>query len=111
MHHRLISADVDRQISGQRFVFDEIALYTLAFVAERDGELVKPEMRVDHHDVPQDRPASDLDHGFRPDSGFFDQPRTFAAGEDCDFHKIRPNVYLGFRAKAEITNEFRIDAP
>ena len=43
------------------------------------------------------------------DRGLFDQPRAFTAGEDCDFHKkFSSEVYRGYRAKAEITSDFRI---
>ena len=50
-----------RSLANEQIV-GHVSLDVLALVAERDHELVEAEVAVVHHDVPQDRPAADLDH-------------------------------------------------
>jgi hypothetical protein len=67
----------------------KILLDDVALVAETYDEIVYAVRRVDFHDVPNDRFAADLDHGFRFGDGFFGEAGSESSGKyDC-FH-----VYL-----------------
>jgi hypothetical protein len=88
-YHRFVPANVDRQISGQHAVFSKVALDIGSPVAKRDGKLIKSEVGVYHHDVPEDRPAADLYHRFRPNGRLFRQTRALATGENRYFQRVR----------------------
>jgi hypothetical protein len=76
-------------------VVREIFFDHIAFVAKADHELVNTEMRVHLHDVPQDRPAADLDHGLRFDGGFLGNSGAESACENDRLHKSRPFAVEG----------------
>src|SRR5215469_9322691 len=80
------------QVGRERAVVGHVALDALALVTERDHELLKAVGRVMHHDVPEDRPAADLDHGLRPHDGFLREPGADAACENAYFHAMLPSV-------------------
>ena len=74
----------DRHVLADRVVVQEVALDLVALVAEREHELVEAVARVVLHDVPQDRPAADLDERFRTHLGLLGQARAGAAAQDDD---------------------------
>ena len=49
-----------------------------------------PKRRVQLHDVPEDRPAADLEHGFGPGARLLGDARALAAGEDHALHERAP---------------------
>src|SRR5207253_1596512 len=55
-----------------------------SFVAEAEQEALESVMRVDAHDVPDDRPAADLDHRLRTVLGLFPQTGAPPAAQDHD---------------------------
>src|SRR5690606_31025756 len=66
----------------------EVVLNDLALVAERDHELVHAAGLEGLHDVPEDRPASDLDHRLGLDRRLFREPGAEAPGEDHRLHAL-----------------------
>ena len=72
----------DRHVLADRVVVQEVALDLIALVAERQHELVEAVARVVLHDVPQDRPAADLDERLRTHLGLLGQARARAAAQD-----------------------------
>ena len=62
------------------------SLDDLALVAEAEDELVVAPHRVVAHDVPEDRPAADLDHRLGDALGLLAHAHTVAAAEDHDLH-------------------------
>ena len=76
----------DRHVLADRVVVEEVALDLIALVAERQHELVEAVPRVVLHDVPEDRPAADLDERLRPHLGLLGQARARAAAQNHDRH-------------------------
>src|ERR1700733_6141693 len=66
-----------------KVLFDHLAL-----VSAGDEEVFEAVAGVELHDVPQDRLAADLDHGFRAGGGFLGQTRAQSSGENDHFHSI-----------------------
>ena len=84
---RIGAVQVDRQVAGERAVVREIALDVISLVAERDGELMVPVMRVcfmmcQRIGLP---PISTI--GLGRTDGFLRQPCALAACKNCDFHE------------------------
>jgi hypothetical protein len=52
-------------------VVGEVLFNEVALVAKADNKLINTVGTENLHDVSQDRFASDVHHGFRPDFGFF----------------------------------------
>jgi hypothetical protein len=82
LHH------IDDDVGAMQHVVREILLDHVALVAKADDEMVQPVMRIEHHDVPQDRVRPDFDHGLRPRLGLLGETRTQATGENDDFHDV-----------------------
>jgi hypothetical protein len=68
------------------FIIQEILLNHVAAVAKTKHEIAEPMMGVALHDVPEDGAAADLDHGLRPELGFFSQAGSLASTKDDDLH-------------------------
>src|SRR5690625_4534674 len=68
--------------SSVRYCFDDLALMSAA-----DNEVIDTVGAVYLHDVPQDRPAADLDHGLRNDGGLFAQTGTVTSCKNDCFHE------------------------
>src|SRR6185312_2751209 len=81
------------QVGGERAVVGHVAFDLLALVAERDHEFLKSVRRVMHHDVPENRTAADLDHGFWPYDRLLRESRADAACEDAYFHVMLVVVF------------------
>ncbi|MNM82275.1 hypothetical protein D3C81_943020 [compost metagenome] len=69
-------------------IVGEVLLDHIALVAQADDEVIDAKVRVDLHDVPDDRLAAYLDHRFWPQVGFFADTRTQAAGQNDCFHYL-----------------------
>src|SRR5262249_31719729 len=82
----------ERDVRHVQRVVGEILLDEIALVAEADDEVVEAVGGVDLHDVPQDRPAADLDHRLRTEMRLFADARAHAAGEDHDLHGLAPSA-------------------
>lgn len=66
----------------------------LLFVAGTDDEIPHAVVGVFFHDVPEDGPAADLDHGFGLILRFFTDTRAETACQDDCFHFISPLTFL-----------------
>lgn len=66
----------------------------LLFVAGTYDEIPHAIVRVFFHDVPEDGPAADLDHGFGLILRFFTDTRAETACQDDCFHFISPLTFL-----------------
>lgn len=79
-------------------VVGEVLLDHVAPVPAADHEVVDPVRRVQLHDVPEDRPAADLDHRLGAGAGLLADASAQAAGEDDRLHgshravRIRPGA-------------------
>ena len=79
-------ARVDGDVGHVQEVVGEVLLDHVAAVTEQDDELGDPGGAVDLHDVPQDRPAADLDHRLRTALRFLADPCATTTGEDQRLH-------------------------
>ena len=66
----------------------------VAAIAEAQDEVLVAEMRVVAHQVPEDRPMTDVDEGLGNRLGMLAQARTQAAAERTTFIAVLP-VLLG----------------
>jgi hypothetical protein len=73
--------DIHGDIGHVQVVVGEVLLDHVTLEAEADDELVHAEGRVDLHDVPQDRLASDLHHRLGSAVRFFREACAQAAGQ------------------------------
>ena len=64
--HAVALCEVKGDIRSVQVVVGKILLDHIALVAETDHKFMKPIIRIDLHDVPENRLATDLDHGLRP---------------------------------------------
>ena len=78
--------EVDRQVAGEVVPVEEIALDEVAHVTQCDVEVIEVMLGIVLHDVPQDRPATDLDHRLGASRGFFLKPRAHATCENDNPH-------------------------
>ena len=67
-------------------VVGEVFLDDVALIATAHDEIVDAVVGVELHDVPQNRPPADLNHGFGPDRGFLTEARAQATGQQYGFH-------------------------
>src|SRR5712691_6202785 len=79
-------ADVDSDVAVHRAVVEEVVADQVALVAEAEDEIHDPEVRVELHDVPEDRPAADVDHRLRPDIRLLGKTRSESTAEDHRLH-------------------------
>ena len=78
----------DRHVAADRVIVQEVPLDLIAFVAERQHELVEAVLRVVLHDVPQDRAAADLDERLRTEFRVLGQPSAGPAAQDDDWNPL-----------------------
>jgi hypothetical protein len=71
MGGNVTGSEVDSETLVRREVVGKEALDVLAFVPERDNEVVESEVGVVAHDVPKHRPPTDLHHRLRSNLCFF----------------------------------------
>ena len=79
------AAQVHAHVRRQVAVLEEVLLDHRAAVAQAADEVVQAGGGVDLHDVPQQRPAADLDHRLGPVLGLFTHSRALATAQDHDF--------------------------
>ena len=84
--HR-VEGDVEGDVRHVEEVVGEILLDQIALVAAADHELVHAMGGIELHDMPEDRPAADLDHRLRLEVRFLRDPRSQAASENDCFHR------------------------
>ena len=68
-------------------VVGEIFLDQIALVAAANHKLMHAVGGVEFHDVPEDRPATDLDHWLWLDGRFLGEPRAESSGQNDSFHR------------------------
>src|SRR5437762_2772945 len=61
-------------------------------LAEVEHELVEPVVRVDLHDVPEERAATDLDHRLGAELRLVAQPCAETTAQDDDFHALEDST-------------------
>ena len=94
---RAVAVALEHEVVEERLVVgEEVLLDDLALVAEAEDEVVVTPARVVAHDVPEDRPAADLDHRLRDALRRLAHANAEAAAEDHDLHG-RPDLRLGSR--------------
>ncbi len=86
MKDDIAGAGSDSHVAVQGSEFPHPALDVFPPVAQGDHEFVKPVAGVVHHDMPQDRLAADLYHGFWLDFRFLSQTGAQPSGKDAYFH-------------------------
>src|SRR5439155_3594710 len=79
-------ADVDTDVAVHGAVVQEVVADHVALVPKAEDEIHDPEVRVQLHDVPEDRPSADLDHPLRPNIGLLGEPRSESAANDHRLH-------------------------
>jgi hypothetical protein len=82
----LPAGEVDGEIVVERIEIEEVLLHDLGLVAERDDELRDGVGAEDVHDVPEDRLAADLDHGFGPQDRLLGETGAEPTRKDDRFH-------------------------
>ncbi len=89
VHFHLIRGHVEGDIRHVQEVVGKVFLDQIALVAAADDELIHTMGGIELHDVPEDRLATDLDHGLGLEVGFLGDAGTEATGEDDGFHSLR----------------------
>src|ERR1700730_937464 len=84
----LLLREIDRHIRPVKDVIREIFLDDVALVPETDDEVVKPVLRVEHHNVPQNWRTADLDHRLRFHLCLLADASSKSTGKQHNFHTI-----------------------
>jgi hypothetical protein len=87
VHDLVLAAERDGEIVVHGLVVEEVLANHVAAIAQAQHELAKAVMSVDLHDVPQDGPTADLDHGLGSKFSFLAQSRPHAAAQDDRLHR------------------------
>src|SRR5215469_1185980 len=82
----LALAHLEGHVAHVQHVAREVFFDEMTLVPAANDEIIYSMMRVQLHDVPQDRFSADLDHGLRLDLRFLAQPRAKTASEYNCFH-------------------------
>src|SRR5438477_4011929 len=77
----------DSDVTRKARVVDEVPFYDFALVAQCDHEVRVTVVGIVLHDVPEHRPAADLNHRLRLHHSLFRESAADAAGEDHDLHR------------------------
>src|SRR5277367_4651043 len=75
----------DGFIIVQKVVFDAVPL-----VPQAQDKVFVTEMSIVLHQMPEDRPIPDLNHGFGNIVGVAPQPQSLATAKQYDFHDVSP---------------------
>ena len=85
--HHGAGLQVDAEVAGDACIFGEEPLDDVAFIAEQDHEFLEALLRINLHDVPQDRPAADFDHRLRYRHRLFGEAGAASTGQYRNFHR------------------------
>jgi hypothetical protein len=100
VHLHPVLAHMEGDVGHVQEVIVEILLDHIALIAKADHEFLDAVSRVDLHDVPQDRPAADLDHRLGADGGLLAEAGAEASGENNGFHRSSSLTWRGGHAAA-----------
>ena len=113
--HHVAGGQVHGEIALELGVVEEVPLDHVALVAQGHHELLEAVVGVELHDVPEDRPAADLDHRLGPSLGLLGQPCPEAPGQDDHFHqnssRRKPHASVRGRAAPPRENEQQFARP
>ena len=84
------ASEADGKIVAHCLVLQKIVLDRIPAISETQHEFTEPIVRIQLHDVPQNGPATDLDHRLRPELGFLSQTGALPATENDHFHRENP---------------------
>src|SRR5690349_17383151 len=87
MHLHAVLRKVESDVCHVQEIVSEVLFDYVAPITQAYDEVVDAVMAVQLHDVPQDRTAPDLDHGFRAQDRFLTQAGTQTARQDHRFHR------------------------
>lgn len=90
----LIVAEVERDVRCVKEVVGKIFFYDVTTVSKANNEVVDSVRGIDFQYMPDDRLATDFDHGFGLEMGFFANSRAQATGENYSFQLISEEVLL-----------------
>ncbi|SCM79274.1 hypothetical protein KL86PLE_90320 [uncultured Pleomorphomonas sp.] len=83
-----VVGEVEGDIRHVKEVIREIFLDQIALVAAADHEFIDAILPVELHDVPENRPAADLDHRLGAQMRFLADPRAQSARKNDRFHYV-----------------------
>lgn len=86
MDGHLVVFKIEGDVAAVEEVVGEIFFDDVSFVSQKNDKIVVSIPGVDLHDMPENRMASDLHHGFWDDICLFGKACAHAACEDKDFH-------------------------
>jgi len=93
MNVHAIAFHAEGDIGLVQEVIREILLDHITLVATANHKIIHAMRRVDLHDVPEDRFASDLDHGLGLKVSFFGKARSEATGENDCFQFLYSQIF------------------
>jgi len=86
--HLVLIRKIEGDVRTVEVIIGEIFFGDMLLIVGTDDEVVEAMVAVQFHDVPEDRLAADLDHGFGAEVAFFGDTGAQAAGEDDGFHRV-----------------------
>ena len=84
--HLISLGEVKCDIAGMQKIISEPLFDDVLLVARAHDEFVETIVRIALHDMPEDRHATDFNHGLGLVLGFLTDACTVSAGEKDDFH-------------------------
>jgi hypothetical protein len=85
---RVTGTQIDGHVGHMFGIIEEIFLDHVALVTKADDEIIHAMCGVKLHDVPQNRFATDFDHGFGAKGGFLRKAGSKSPGKDDRFHGV-----------------------
>ncbi len=74
-------------------VVSKVLFDYVTFVTAADYEIIHAKGGIKLHDMPENRPTTNLNHRFGPKVRLFGNARSEATGEDNCFHTIIPVIF------------------
>src|SRR5262245_52794258 len=97
MPSKLALCQIDGHAAAEHVIIVEVALDDITAEAKRDKKFLETVFRVVTHDVPEERIATDFDHGLRFHFRLFYEPGSKSAGEQHDLRHWRGALRLPFK--------------
>src|SRR2546422_3508131 len=88
--HSLAAAQEREVVRDALAVLEKVVFDGISAITEAQDEVLVSEVSIVLHDVPENRPVADRDHGLRDVLGIIPESHAHATAEEHDLHRLFP---------------------